>query len=965
MGSYFSSNYNNVSYPIAENTSLGLRNAQIGAIHAIASFFTMNKNQAAIIVMPTGAGKTAVLMMTPYLLRKDKVLVVTPSVMVRGQIAEDFQGLNTLCRAGVFKPAMEKPCVYEMCHKYSDELLSELDHADVIVATPQCALSLSETEWATESISLVLVDEAHHTPAHTWQQILINLAEADHVLFTATPFRLDRKAIKGEIIYDYPLSMAYKDGIFGEIEYIPLPEGDKKDIRIAKKAEEVLFADRDDGLEHFLMVRTDSKKNAELLEQLYQENTSLKLKRIDSSMSNKRVKQYIQELKDRRLDGIICVDMLGEGFDFPNLKIAAVHAPHKSLASTLQFVGRFARTNAENIGAAKFIAINDEELEIENSRLYARDSVWQEMIINMSEGKNHKELAEREYFKEYEATQESTEEGRISLRSIVLNCHDRIYRVTEFDIEKDFPDNFNIGRRVHRNRRDNTIIGIGMEAVPPLWMAADSRINRLYYLYIVHYQESLGLLHIYSQKHSESVYEAIAEAFCKKYEKIPKSEMNRVLGNLSGFEFFNSGMVNRFNESGEAYRIMAGHDVSDAIDPSTGKMYSAGHVFCKATDSSGPEDENITIGYSSASKVWSSQYRSIPDYIFWVEQLGAKIADSGIQVKTHTNFDYIPMPEKLYEFPGNIFFADFSDSTYSSPPVIKRRSDPAFSNRITDCNIQITNVSPEYVTVVITNDNSMRATFSCDTQGKYSSEDGDYYLHLGSEECDLEQYLCDNPLAFKTLDDALIIGSEIYKGTPDSVVFDQSQIMPLDWEAYNTDVTREIGTTVIKGKISIQSTIEKMLVDNEKNKFVMFDHSSGEIADFIAVQETENQVIVRFYHAKKMNGKEYNSRVDDIYEVAGQAVKSISWLSTKGTLVAKMNARRSGGHCMPIKGDYHECVKLIRDSSKQLIGYIVIVQPALSRTVAMEGKIQEVLASASTYIKRAGKVRGLEILGSK
>lgn len=44
---------------------------------------------------------------------------------------------------------------------------------------------------------------------------------------------------------------------------------------------------------------------------------------------------------------MICVDMLGEGFDFPNLKIAAIHEPHKSLASTLQFIGRFARTNAE------------------------------------------------------------------------------------------------------------------------------------------------------------------------------------------------------------------------------------------------------------------------------------------------------------------------------------------------------------------------------------------------------------------------------------------------------------------------------------------------------------------------------------------------------------------------------------------------------------------------------------------
>src|SRR3546814_4344447 len=40
---------------------------------------------------------------------------------------------------------------------------------------------------------------------------------------------------------------------------------------------------------------------------------------------------------------IVCVDMLGEGFDLPELKIAALHDHHKSIAVTIQFVGRFTR----------------------------------------------------------------------------------------------------------------------------------------------------------------------------------------------------------------------------------------------------------------------------------------------------------------------------------------------------------------------------------------------------------------------------------------------------------------------------------------------------------------------------------------------------------------------------------------------------------------------------------------------
>lgn len=964
MRRYFSSNYKNIMYTRDSEKHQGLRNAQLGAIHAIASFFTMNSKQAAITVMPTGSGKTAVLMVAPYLLGKNKVLVVTPSAMVRGQIADDFQELTTLCNANVFKASMKKPVVYEMLHKYNDEMIPIYEKSDVIVATPQCALSLSETDWAKKKITLVEVDEAHHTPAKTWQQILINTDKATHILFTATPFRLDCKEIKGEIVYDYPLSMAYRDGIFGEIQYIAVPDGGDTDLRIAKKAEEVLLADRDEGLEHYIMVRTDSKSSADVLERLYRENTSLNLKRIDSSMSNVKVKQYIQELKKHSIDGIICVDMLGEGFDFPNLKIAAVHAPHKSLAATLQFVGRFARTNAANIGKAKFIAVENEDLEIENNRLYAKDAIWQEMIIDMSEGKNQKEQANRRYYKGYQSLAGVVDEDRIPIQAITLNCHDRIYKVKGFNLEADFPEEFNVGTRIHRNKEDNTIIGIGLEYVSPLWMSAEFRINKVYTLYIIHYQKKLGLLHIYSQCHTEKIYDRLAEVFCEEYDKIPKFEMNRVLGYLNGFEIFNSGMVNRYSESGEAYRIMAGSDVSDSIDPSTGKMYSAGHVFCKATDISSGESENITIGYSSASKVWSSEYRNIPDYIQWVERLGEKITNSNIKVRTNTNYDYIPMAERLTEYPDNLFFADYAGTTYSSPPIIRSRSKPGNGYRLTDFSLTIKETSKTQVTIAILN-TELSMTLTCDIQGKYSSEEADLYTRIGTEEYGVEDYFNDNPVLFRTLDESLITGSEIYKGNPDAISFDQKKIEDFDWDELNTDVGLEFGSSRFKGKVSIQNALEQYLKLDAQNTYILYDHGSGEIADYIAIQVQDNQVIVRLYHVKKMHSAKYNSCMEDVYEVAGQAVKSTIWLRTKGKFTEKISSRHTVGHCKPVRGDFQECLRVLRDAGKRLTAFIVIVQPALSKSAKMTDKVQEVLAAASTYIKRAGKVQGLEIIGSK
>ncbi len=960
MKHYFISHYKNLKYTKDCKKHRGLRNAQVGAIHAISSFFTLNKSKTAIVVMPTGSGKTAVLMMTPYVLLKKKVLVVTPSKMVRGQISEDFSLLNTLCKANVFQKTMAKPKVYEMEHKYTEEKFEKIMAADVIIATPTCALSLSVEKAIRESIDLVLIDEAHHSPATTWEQILVNLKHATHILFTATPFRLDKKEIKGEIIYNYPLSLAYSDGIFGEIQYIPIECkcGDNKDIKIAKMAEQVFLSDREKGLNHYLMIRTNSKLDALKLEQLYAENTELKLRRIDSSMSNSIVKKCIEELKNEKLDGIICVDMLGEGFDFPNLKIAAIHSPHKSLASTLQFIGRFARTNAFNIGTAKFIALNDEELEIENNRLYASDAVWQDMIIDMSESKSNKEEEDRRYFEGYKKNASQVGGGEeIPLQGIRPNCHARVYKVPKFNINGDFPEICRVSDRIYVNDKDNTVIGIGVDLGTPKWLIGNDKINKEYILYIVHYQKDTGLLFIYSQCKSEVQYELIAKSFSESCDKIPKHKMNRVLGRLKDFEIFNSGMLNRYSESGESYRISAGSDVSNAIDPSTGKLYSPGHVFCKAN----AEDKSITIGYSSGSKMWSSAYLTIPEYVSWCDNNGYKISNKDIQVKTNTNFDLLPMPEELRDYPDKIFFVDYNPDTYVLPPALMINGKKELYNTLIDYKLKIVKIKSDKIRISVETEDS-EEIIDCDVQGRYKSLTNKITIKKGKENLRLDEYLCEYPLIYRTIDDVMIIGSEVYQGNPDAISFNLENIEVVDWDKYGTDVKVEVKNTA---GTSIQDTLEQVLTSDESYKYIIYDHTKGEIADFITAKETENDFIIELYHVKKMNAAKYNSSVDDIYEVAGQAVKSIVWLKTKSRLLSKMEERRKSGHCEFIRGRYDQFRKDLTGTGKQFVGNVVIVQPSLSKGMGMPDKIQEVLAASSYYIEKSGRVKKMRIMGSK
>ena len=86
--------------------------------------------------------------------------------------------------------------------------------------------------------------------------------------------------------------------------------------------------------------------------------------------------------------------MLGEGFDLPILKVAALHSPDKSLAITLQFIGRFARTTAQNLGRATFFALAS-DMEIERVKLYREGAVWEEILIPNLSGRQRRGGRER------------------------------------------------------------------------------------------------------------------------------------------------------------------------------------------------------------------------------------------------------------------------------------------------------------------------------------------------------------------------------------------------------------------------------------------------------------------------------------------------------------------------------------------------------------------------------------------
>ena len=342
---YFIDNYEHLRYPIESDVHPGLRQAQLGAIYAVGGHFAQ-RSDPGIVTMPTGSGKTAVMIVVAFILRATRVLVVTPSRLVREQISDEISSLSLLVRLGALPRNVEKPKVWSVGEKIgTPDQWRELREYDVVVGTVQSTSpALSDIAFPEpDQFDVVIVDEAHHSPAETWQALLDCFPSSKRVLFTATPFRRDRREIRGRFVFTYDLQAARTDGVFGRIQYRAVEaRGDERsrDIAVAIDTQDQLRADQAAGLDHLVMVRTDRKTRARDLIAIYKQNTDLRLALLHSDHSLRHAKSVIRRLCNGELDGIITVNMLGEGFDLPRLKIAAVHAPHKSLSTTLQFIGR-------------------------------------------------------------------------------------------------------------------------------------------------------------------------------------------------------------------------------------------------------------------------------------------------------------------------------------------------------------------------------------------------------------------------------------------------------------------------------------------------------------------------------------------------------------------------------------------------------------------------------------------------
>jgi len=359
-----------------------LRTPQIEAYIKAQEHFASNPEEEALIVLPTGTGKTGLISIVPYGLANGRVLIITPGIVTKQSIrkTQDLLEDNFWINFDVIFSGNDLPVT---CEFNSQTLQGNLEQANIVYSNIQQIHSERPTcltrRVPPEFFDLIIVDEGHHAPADTWQKTLAHFSKAKKLFVTGTPFRGDNQDVPGKLIHRTPLSEVMRDRYVKWLRketvnahelYFTL--ADQPGVRLSKD-EVLVFKDPEwvqrsvalskecslDVIDQSIHNLTELKKaspqvphkilavgcsiaHAEDLRRWY-EDRGLRAAIVHSYMEQADVDAAFRTIDNNLCDVVISVNMLMEGYDHRYLTVLALFRPYRSLNAFAQIVGRVLR----------------------------------------------------------------------------------------------------------------------------------------------------------------------------------------------------------------------------------------------------------------------------------------------------------------------------------------------------------------------------------------------------------------------------------------------------------------------------------------------------------------------------------------------------------------------------------------------------------------------------------------------
>jgi superfamily II DNA or RNA helicase len=293
------------------------------------------------ISLPTGTGKTALAARIIANLPKAKVLFVVHTLDLLGQTVEEFATM-----------------LKEPIGMVGDQ---QTIWGRVTVAMIQ---SLKNHKFEKDRFDVVMIDEAHHTPADTYADLLKKLDAPVRLGFTGT-VREDREGwlrsigLLGPVLYDYTYQQAVKDGWLAQARVRMLKTEVCTETAQASNYREVYnlgiihnqarnqeivdaalrFASR----KMTCLVQVKETTHGEVLDEMFAGRAAY----IHGGNSREQRGRVKDLLKKKKIKIVVVSPIFDEGVDIPNLDAIVVGGGGMSGIKSVQRVGRGLRKTEE------------------------------------------------------------------------------------------------------------------------------------------------------------------------------------------------------------------------------------------------------------------------------------------------------------------------------------------------------------------------------------------------------------------------------------------------------------------------------------------------------------------------------------------------------------------------------------------------------------------------------------------
>lgn len=331
-----------------------LRPYQEDAVQGV--FSQLQDHKSALVVLPTGCGKTIVFAEVSRRWQQGRVLVLAH----REELI--FQASHKITKV------TGEECDIEMGEYYADRR-SLLDQCRVVISTVQTmSRTRRHSRFHPEEFGLVIIDEAHHSTSKTYKAVTEYFQHAKILGVTATPDRADEAAL-GQVFEsvaaEYDLPTAIQDGWLVPIEQqfvfvegldfsnIKTTAGDLNQGELAEVLEtesnlhEIVYPTLDIAKEKKTLMFTASVAQAERVCEIanrYKPDCARWICGDLIKTPKEARRDTLKSFANGDFQMLINCGVLLEGYDEPGIEVVAVARPTKSRSLYSQVIGRGTRT---------------------------------------------------------------------------------------------------------------------------------------------------------------------------------------------------------------------------------------------------------------------------------------------------------------------------------------------------------------------------------------------------------------------------------------------------------------------------------------------------------------------------------------------------------------------------------------------------------------------------------------------